>query len=536
MRSLWQFLGALVAASSLGQAQASSSTLETAEDVATALKSYGVDASTVNSLRSASNQTTEVACQIACSSLISLYGSQVLSPDTTAYNSFTGSFWSVQQEEVQPRCIFKPSKNTEVSAVVLVSRLTKCPFAAKSGGHAAFAGASNSPGGITIWFTDMNEVTLNADKSVASIGPGNVWGSVYEALEPYGLAVVGGRASSIGVGGFTTGGGISFYSNLYGWAIDNVESFEVVTASGLIVTATENKNSDLYWGLRGGGNNLGLVTKFNLYTCPSPMMVGDTRVFLETEFDPVINAFVNLVHEAPNDGNAQYYIAFLSTEGMNVASAELTYVKNVTNPPIYEQIRSIPAISDNTTSKTLVQYAEYIDSDNPNGLREVYWPISTYLNEELAKWTVDYFFSVIPQVANVTGAQPVLIYQALTEPMLKNMTKYGGNALGLEASKGPVHLMHVSFWWDDASDDETVYSWVGSFWDTVLAKAKDMGVYNEWVYMNYASQFQDVIAGYGAENKARLQQVAAKYDPEGVWQTLQPGYFKLTHAPVTKSP
>lgn len=322
-----------------------------------------------------------------------MYGSQVLSPDTTAYNNFTGSYWSVQQEEVQPRCIFKPSKNTEVSAVVLVSRLTKCPFAAKSGGHAAFAGASSSPGGITIWFTDMNEVTLNADKSVASIGPGNVWGAVYEALAPYGLAVIGGRASSIGVGGFTTGGGISFYSNLYGWAIDNVKSFEVVTASGLIVTATENEYSDLYWGLRGGGNNLGLVTKFDLYTIPSGMMCGDTRVFLETELDPVINAFVNIVHDAPNDGNAQYYIAFLNTEEMNLISAELTYVKNVTNPPIYQQIRSIPAISDNTVARTLVQYAEYIDSDNPSGLREVYWPISAYLNEEFAKWTADFLFS-----------------------------------------------------------------------------------------------------------------------------------------------
>lgn len=183
-----------------------------------------------------------------------------------------------------------------------------------------------------------------------------------------------------------------------------------------------------------------------------------------------------------------------------------------------------------------MQYAEYIDSDNPYGLREVYWPISAYLNEEFAKWTVDYFFSVLPQVANVTGAQPVLVYQAVSEPMLKNMTKYGGNALGLEASKGPVHLMHISFWWDNASDDDTVYNWVGSFWDTVLAKAKDMGIYNEWIYMNYASQFQNVIAGYGAENKARLQKIAAKYDPQGVWQTLQPGYFKLTHAPVVTSP
>jgi FAD/FMN-containing dehydrogenase len=73
----------------------------------------------------------------------------------------------------------------------------------------------------------MNTVTLNADKSVVSVEPGNNWLAVYSALEPYGLAAIGGRASSIGVGGFVLGGGISYHSNLYGWASDNVQSFEV---------------------------------------------------------------------------------------------------------------------------------------------------------------------------------------------------------------------------------------------------------------------------------------------------------------------
>lgn len=73
----------------------------------------------------------------------------------------------------------------------------------------------------------MNEINLNEDQSVVSIGPGNNWLAVYSSLEPYGLAAVGGRAASIGVGGFVLGGGISYHSNLYGWSCDNVESFEV---------------------------------------------------------------------------------------------------------------------------------------------------------------------------------------------------------------------------------------------------------------------------------------------------------------------
>lgn len=96
----------------------------------------------------------------------------------------------------------------------------------------------------------------------------------------------------------TTGGGISYYSNLYGWDLDNVESFEVATARGAIVKASQTEHPDLYWGLRGGGNNLGLVTKFNLYTIPSPKMRGGGRVFSEPNFPAVTRAFIDVVNHA----------------------------------------------------------------------------------------------------------------------------------------------------------------------------------------------------------------------------------------------
>lgn len=151
----------------------------------------------------------------------------MIADNSSTYQDITRSYWAAQQEEVRPSCIFAPEVDTEVSIAVLLAQLTNCQFAAKSGGHASFAGASNSEGGITILFRDLNEISLNEDKSVASVGPGNNWGQVYKALEPHGVSVIGGRLSSIGVGGLLTGGGISYYSNLYGWALDNVESFEV---------------------------------------------------------------------------------------------------------------------------------------------------------------------------------------------------------------------------------------------------------------------------------------------------------------------
>ncbi|KAJ6060696.1 FAD linked oxidase N-terminal [Penicillium canescens] len=492
----------------------------------TALKDLGVDILKIPALQSLSSiqsRSREKSCSIAvmCKSELP-FGSKVSTQNTTGYNNFTGSFWSVQQEEVQPHCVFRPVVNTEVSAAVLLSRLTGCEFAARSGGHAAFTGASSRPGGISIWFRDMNKVTLNRDKSVASIGPGNNWLSVYSALEPYGLATIGGRAASIGVGGFVLGGGISYHSNLYGWACENVKSFEVVTANGLIVTASDSSLSDLYWALRGGGNNFGLVTKYNLYTIPAPVMRGGARSFLrssvtgsESGFSEVTNAFINVVNNASVDGHAQQYVAFLQIGGMDLASAELTYTKNVTDPEIFKQYKSIPAVSDVTSTKTLVEYVKYLELENPFGLREAYWPLAFQFDEEFSNWVVTLFYSIIPQVANVAGAQPVLVYQGITEPMLNNMKNHGGNALGLD------------------DDDEASYSFVNSFWEQAVAKAKAAGVYNEYIYMNYASMFQDPISSYGDLNKALLNNIAKKYDPKKVYQTLQPGYFKLDGAPVT---
>jgi FAD/FMN-containing dehydrogenase len=127
-----------------------------------------------------------------------IYGSdKLVSEDTPAYNAFTGSYWSVQQAEVNPRCIFKPANTIQVSSLVLISRLTQCPFAVKGGGHAAFPGASSIEGGITVSMEKMNQVAVSNDKKYANIGPGNRWADVYNALDQHGVGVVGGRVSCV---------------------------------------------------------------------------------------------------------------------------------------------------------------------------------------------------------------------------------------------------------------------------------------------------------------------------------------------------
>jgi hypothetical protein len=112
------------------------------------------------------------------------------------------------------------------------------------------------------------------------------------------------------------------------------------------------------------------------------------------------------------------------------------------------------------------------------------------------------------------------------------MKKNGGNPLGLTAEDGPYYLIQTSSWWENEADDKRMYQMSSNVFERIKAVAVAEGVQNDWVYMNYASQFQDVISSYGAENKAALKDIAAKYDPTGVFQKLQPGYFKLDRAPV----
>jgi len=148
-------------------------------------------------------------------------------PGSTAYQFQESQYWSQQQASTEPACRFSPRSAVEVSLAVLTLRVTQCKFAVKSGGHAAFPGASNIEDGITIDLANLNQINVSADQKQTSVGSGNLWYNVYSKLDPMGLTVIGGRVSAIGAGGLTLGGGISFFSNRHGWACDNVNTYQV---------------------------------------------------------------------------------------------------------------------------------------------------------------------------------------------------------------------------------------------------------------------------------------------------------------------
>lgn len=314
-------------------------------------------------------------------------------------------------------------------------------------------------------------------------------------------------------------------------------ALKVVTASGLIVEATPTKRKDLYWALRGGGNNFGLVVNFelNLYPLPDNSMWGGTRVYTEESFPAILDAFTEVLVEAPEDGNAGQWIAWTRAGDLPIASTEFWYAKPVANASIFSGYDGLPTLDDTTQIRPLAEYAGESQNSNPSGFREIYQGLTTKVDVELLGISKDIFYDELPSVDGVAGAMPVLIHQGISVPIMESMEKNGGNTLGLNPSDGPLYLIHIAFWWENEEDDSAAYEFVSRVLGRITAEAEKRLLTNNYIYMNYASMFQDVISSYGAENKDKLKSVARKYDPKQVFQKLQPGYFKLDGSPVPDS-
>ncbi|KAF2996221.1 hypothetical protein E8E13_002600 [Curvularia kusanoi] len=499
-------------------------------NITEALIANGVD---VSALPGLANLTTKRSlsrpCAVACNSLKFVFGDKILSNGSAAYDAFTSGYWSTQTADVNPYCVFKPAKALEVSTVILLSRLTQCPFAVKGGGHTGYPGASSIEGGITVSLESMNEITLSEDKKTAAIGPGNRWGAIYTKLAEQNLTVIGGRASDVGLG-LVLGGGVSHHSNIYGFACDNVASFEVVTAQGLVLTVTPTLFPDLYWALRGGGNNFGVVTKFTLETVSQGLMWGGTRIHLGPDYPKLIDAFATMAESAASDPKAVQILSFAVTAGSPAAQIQLEYLEPVdeANPPaILKQYLELPPVMASTLNRTLTSDTDMLNAQMPAGHRYSFWAGTFKLDRDLMAWMQALHQKDVGSLPD----QGSLTFQAFTVPALSQMSKKGGNALGLDPADGPLFHVLLYMVWDDASKDETLNKAASKFMNDAKVEAKKRGLYSRYIYMNYAGPYQNVVPGYGDANLEKLKDIAKKYDPHAVFQKLQPGGYKLEGAP-----
>ena len=282
---------------------------------------------------------------------------------------------------------------------------------------------------------------------------------------------------------------------------------------------------------------MGIVTSFELQTKPlkDDLLFGGTRIFTEEVFDDVFKAWIDLTINSPKDPKAGSWMAIMD-RGVKIASTELWYGAPLANgsdsvglAPFY----NISAMSDSTKTRGHAAYVTDNEATNTYGVREIYYDLSVKASYEIAKRSVDIFFDTIGNMSSVDGVFPVLVWQMITEGSLKGSVRDGGNAMGFNPAEGPMIIIQIACQWNNAADDDKVYQVVSDIMKQIKESSVELGVANEWVYMNYASQFQDVIASYGDASKAKLKKVAGRYDPKAMFQKLQPGYFKLDRAPVS---
>ena len=372
-------------------------------------------------------------------------------------------------------------------------------------------------------------MTVSPDRTKVVIGPGNRWAGVYSQLDAKNLATSGGRVASVGVGGLTTGGGISFFSARYGFVCDNVLNFEVVLASGQIVNANSASNPDLWRSLKGGSNNFGVVTAFTMRAFDQGKFWGGFIGFDISTIEQQFNAFSKILGSPSYDPYAAiiYSLVLDAPSGTWSVASHVSYTKPEANPPFLQPLTSIPQTFSTARIASLTDFTVELNSSNPSGHRQLF-ATGTYGN------SVD-MMRTIWQLGNST-AQPVrgisnlkwsLSYQPLPTIITSKAATSGGNSLGLDVSDGNLFNVLLTATWDSASDDAAVNAAVQSLFSQASAKAKSLGVFNEYLYLNYAAPWQDPITGYGAGARSSLRAASKKYDPSQTFQKNVPGGFKL---------
>lgn len=230
----------------------------------------------------------------------------LLHPGDSGYDE-ARTVWNAMVDR-RPAAVARCRSTGEVAAAVRYARANDLEIAVRCGGH-NIAGLAVPEGGLMIDLTPMGEVDVDPNARVARVQGGALLGELDRAAQRYGLATTAGNVSHTGVGGLTLGGGMGWLARQYGLACDNVTSYELVTADGDVVTASATQNPHLFWGLRGGGGNFGIVTEFvfRLHQIGTRALVAEFTYPTAEAFE-VLRAWRDLNATAPRQATFTAYV------------------------------------------------------------------------------------------------------------------------------------------------------------------------------------------------------------------------------------
>ncbi|KAK0229777.1 FAD-binding domain-containing protein [Armillaria nabsnona] len=415
------------------------------------------------------------------------------------------------------KCSVEPGSAEDVGIILGILGKTKTTFGVKGGGHAINQGFSSTTG-VQIAMTRFNEVTYDAATQTAVIGAGNIWDDVYEILDAQGVNAVGGRVTGIGVAGFTLGGGYSWLSNQYGLALDNVVAYELVVPNATVVTVTEENDPDLFFSLKGGGNNYGIVTRFTVKTYPQGAVWGGVAAYNASYISALTAASVKFCSEV-TDPKAGMIMVYGYTSGQVYLSAQIFYDGPTPPDGIFDDFLAIPALALDVTTRS---FFDLINGTVPivdasNGYRTVYNHIPTL---EYSASNIEGVIDELNYWGPTLSAHGAFFVGYAIEPFLPSLLTHAPAG----SSAYPGSRDHVAFptnlnlqWLSESEDDV--------FHDAARQTADRLGVEGESIYPNYAIYSTPAVDMFGEEGVKRMETTRQRVDPHGVMMLT--GGFKV---------
>ena len=229
-------------------------------------------------------------------------------------------------------------------------------------------GAANITDGVLISLSHLNQVILSPDHTTVQIDSGLRWAKVYTYLGQYNLTVAGGRYGDVGVGGLLLGGGINYFGSQVGWSMNTVVSYEVVLANGTVVNASADSNADLYWALKGGSSNFGIVTRFTMTTLSITQLYGGLAVYQPDSLVDYVDAIANYM--APGGGIEDPLAEIDASVGITSDNGSITLFNVIFHrgpdptPKSLTEFSSLPTVeSDVSLRENFTSFA--LDGNNP---------------------------------------------------------------------------------------------------------------------------------------------------------------------------
>jgi len=438
---------------------------------------------------------------------------EVLLPTDSAYDS-ARAIWNAMVDK-RPAVIARCATTQDVVRAVNFARENGLLLAVRGGGH-NIAGSALCDNGIVIDLSQMKAIKVDPEKRRATVEGGATLADLDAATQAHGLATPLGINSTTGVAGLTLGGGFGWLSRKLGMTVDNLESAEVVTAEGAVVRASATEHPDLFWALRGGGGNFGVVTRFEFRLHPlGPNVLSGLIVYPFASAKSVLQQYREFMAKAPDELSVWTVLRqapplpFLpeSVHGKEVVVLALIYAGDPkVGEPLIAPLRNFGTpIGEHVGVQPYVAWQQAFDPLLTPGARN-YWKSHNFttLQDSLLDAVIEFVGKLpSPECEIFFGA----IGGATTRPAPDSMAY---------AHRDAKFVMNVHGRWRDTADDKRCIEWSRDYFNASAPFASG-GVYVNFLTEEEAGR---VRSAYGS-NYDRLAQVKRKYDPNNLFRTNQ---------------